>query len=131
MHAIAQLVQKCRECAKQSRNKEPLITAPLPDFPWQLVGTDLLEPDKCQYLLVVNYFSRFPEVMIKLSSTTPSQVIPTLQTIFAHHGIPETVCTDNGPPQEFAMFASSYGFSHVTSSPRYPQSNRQVERMER
>ena len=132
MHAIAQLVQNCRECAEQSRNKrEPLITTPLPEYPWQLVGTDLFELDKCQYLLVVDYFSRYPEV-IKLSSTTSNQVIAALKTIFARHGIPETVRSDNGPQyssQEFAMFASSYGFSHVTSSPRYPQSNGQVERM--
>lgn len=125
-------MQNCRECAEQSSNKrEPLITTPLPDYPWQLIGTDLFELDKCQYLLVVDYFSRYPEV-IKLNSTTSSQVIAVLKTIFARHGIPETVRSDNGPQyssQEFARFASSYGFSHVTSSPRYPQSNGQVERM--
>ena len=59
MHSIAQLVQDCRECAEQSRNKrELLITTPLPDYPWQLVGTDLFELNKCHYLLVVDYFSR-------------------------------------------------------------------------
>ena len=129
MHSIAQWVQNCRECAEQAKNKrEPLIATPLPEYPWQLVGTDLFELDKCQYLLVVDYFSRYPEV-VKLSSTTSGQVITALKTIFARHGIPETVRSDNGPQyssQEFAMFASSYGFNH---SPRYPQSNRLVERM--
>lgn len=132
MHSIAQLVQNCRECAEQSKNKrEPLITTPLPDYPWQLVGTDLIELDKCQYLLVVDYFSRYPEV-VKLSSTTSSQVIAALKMIFARHGIPETVHSDNGPQyssQEFSVFASSYGFNHVTSSPKCPQSSGQVERM--
>ena len=132
MQSIAQLVQNCRECAKQAKNKkEPLITTPLPDYPWQLVGTDLFELDKCHYLLVVDYFSRYPEV-VKLSSTTSNHVIAVLKTIFARHGIPEVVRSDNGPQyssQEFAMFVSRYRFSHITSSPRYAQSNGQVEWM--
>ena len=40
--------------------------------------------------------------------------------------------SDNGPPfnsKEFAAFASQYRFDHITSSPRYPQSNGFVERM--
>ena len=130
-YSIAQLVQNCRECAEHARSKrEPLIATPLPDYPWQMVATDLFELNKCQYLLVVDYFSRYPEV-VKLSSTSSNQVIAALKTIFARHGIPDTVRSDNGPQyssQEFAMFASSYGFSHITSSPRYPQSNGQVER---
>nr|XP_050030407.1 uncharacterized protein LOC126526594 [Dermacentor andersoni] len=33
--------------------------------------------------------------------------------------------------QEFAVFAASYGFNHVTSSPHYAQSNGEAERMVR
>ena len=58
-------------------------------------------------------------------------MITALKTVFIRHGIPETVRSDNGPQyssQEFAQFASSYRFSHVTSSPRYAQSNGHVER---
>ena len=91
---------------------------------------DLFELNQSHYIVVVDYFSRYPEV-IKLSSTTSSSVIAALKSIFARHGIPETLRSDNGPQyssQEFAQFAETYGFNHVTSSPRYPQFNGQVER---
>ena len=33
---IAQTVQQCAECAKNSTpNKEPLMTSQLPEYPWQ------------------------------------------------------------------------------------------------
>ena len=128
---IKQFVKNYRECAKDARHrKEPMIPAPLPDFPWQVVGTDLFELRGEQYILVVDYYSRFPEV-VRLPSTTSPTVIAVLKSIFARHGIPEIVRSDNGPQfvsREFSMFASSYGFQHITSSPRFPQSNGQAER---
>ena len=42
--------------------KEPLITSTLPNQPWQKVAADLFEMNKSQYLLIVDYFSRYPEV---------------------------------------------------------------------
>ena len=41
---------------------EPLILSKLPDRPWQKVATDLFEYQKSQYLLVVDYYSRFIEL---------------------------------------------------------------------
>jgi len=107
------------------------MTSQLPEYPWQVVGTDLFEIDGTHYLLTVDYFSRYPEVN-KLTSTTSATVIAALKSIFSRHGIPEIVRSDNGPQyssREFAKFASSYEFNHITSSPRFPQSNGQVERM--
>ena len=129
---LPQMVQQCVECAKSyTPAKEPLMTSRLPDYPWQVVGTDLFELNGKNFLLVVDYFSRYPEA-IQLKSTTSSAVIQTLKMVFSRHGIPETVRSDNGPQyssQEFAQFASAYEFRHTTSSPRFPQSNSEVERM--
>ncbi len=129
---IAQIVQQCVECAKYAtHNKEPLITTQLPEYPWQIVGTDLFEIDKTYYLLIVDYFSRYPEVF-QLKSTTSTMVINVMKQVFSRHGIPEIVRSDNGPQYaslEFAEFSSSYDFQHITSSPKYPQSNGEAERM--
>ena len=51
--------------------------------------------------------------------------------MFARHGIPETVRSDNGPQYDsavFAKFSKDWNFDHVTSSPNYAQSNGEVER---
>ena len=54
-----------------------------------------------------------------------------MKNSFAHHGIPETVISDNGAQfisAEFKTFFVDWSFQHVTSSPRYPQSNGEAER---
>lgn len=84
-------------------------------------------------MLVVDYYSRFPEV-ITLRSSTASTVVEVLKSIFALHGIPEVVRSDSGPPfasHELKNFAKTYGFTLVTSSPHFPQSNGEAERMVR
>ena len=52
------------------------------------------------------------------------------QGFVRRHGIPSQLRTDNGPQfasAEMESFSKAYGFEHTTSSPRYLQSNRQVE----
>ena len=83
------------------------------------------------YLLVIDYRSRYVEVSALLSSQTSREIIRGLKSIFARHGVPEVVRSDNGPQfdsAEFAKFAKEWQFEHVTSSPRYAQSNGEVER---
>ena len=82
---------------------------------------------------MLSLLTTFPAILmfIKLASTTSQSVIAALQSTFARHGIPEIVVSDNGPQyssQEFTEFAKAYSFSHITSSPHYPQSNGHVER---
>jgi len=110
--------------------REPLIPFDLPDYPWQKIGSNLFFFNEANYLLAVDYFSRYIEA-IKLIATTSQSIIEGLKSMFLHHGIPETIISDNGPQyssQKFADFASLYNFCHITSSPHYPQSNRQAER---
>ena len=49
---------------------------------------------------------------------------------FSRFGVPDTLVTNNGPcfsSTEFAKFVDQWNFQHVTSSPRYPQSNGKAE----
>ena len=66
-----------------------------------------------------------------MSSTTSSSIVNVLKSAFSRFGVPEVLVTDNGPQfvsQEMKEFAKTYDFKHITSSPRYSQSNGQAER---
>ena len=82
------------------------------------------------YLLLVDYYSRYIEVN-KFTSTTSASVIIALKAAFFRYGIPSSMVSDNGPQyasHDMKQFAESYGFTHVTSSPHYLQSNVLAER---
>ncbi|XP_062502567.1 uncharacterized protein K02A2.6-like [Corticium candelabrum] len=119
-------------CAKENpQGTEPLMTSRLPDFPWQVVRTDLMELNGAHYLVVIDYLSRYP-ALIKLTSTTALAVIQALKSVFARHGILHILRSDNGPQytaREIKEFTKAHGFVMITSSPRYPQSNGLVEQM--
>lgn len=127
---IEEIIMSCEKCAiHRQDHAEPLISTEFPDRPWQKVGADLMELDGEVYLVLVDYFSRYVE-LAKLKSSTASEVIYHVEQIFSRHGIPEIVYSDNGPcfaAEAFAIFSDQYGFTHITSSPRFPQSNGQAE----
>ena len=83
------------------------------------------------YVVVVDYYSRYIEVL-ELRSQTTDSIIQALKATFARHGIPMVVFSDNGPcynSAQFTSFAASYGFQHHTSSPRFPQSKGAAEKV--
>ena len=124
-------VENCPQCARDAKSsKEPLIPPSLPAYLCQKVAADLFHLKGNDYLVVIDYFSRFPEAK-KLKSTTTQSIVNTLKTLFARYGIPEVFRSDNGPQfssQEFTQFVQKYNIKHVTSSPHFPASNGQAER---
>ena len=128
---LEELDRNCEECAKaQAQRAQPLTPSPLPDLPWQRVATDLFLWKEATYLLVVDYFSRYIEIA-RLERPTTQEVIMHLKSMFARHGIPEVVVSDNGPQyscETFKEFACDFQFQHDTSSPYYPQGNGEAER---
>ena len=79
---------------------------------------------------MVDSYSHFIEIA-KLTNTSSSRVIQHTKSIFARHGIPTTVKSDNGPQyssDEYRKFSLEWGFKHVTSSPYHPQANGLTEK---
>ncbi|KAK7093234.1 hypothetical protein V1264_007024 [Littorina saxatilis] len=130
--AIQKTVSSCPICIPKlpSNPKQPLRSHSMPSRPWQKVATDLFNWNSKDYLVTVDYYSRYFEVD-QLHSTTSSAVIQKLSADFARHGIHEKLVSDNGPQyssEEFSRFATTWDFQHDTSSPGYPQSNGLAER---
>ena len=129
--AIADVVHNCEVCSRERLAPQaPLQPQQLPDRPWQRIAADLFAWEGKEYLLTVDYFSRFIEVD-HLRSTTSSAVITALDAHFSRYGLPETLVSDNGPQfasEQFAVFSAKHGITHRTSSPRHPQSNGMAER---
>ena len=84
-----------------------------------------------EYLLVaIDRYSRFPEVAI-VTSTKASSLLVQLDGIFAVHGIPEFIMSDNGSPfnsEEFSRYLQAIGSIHHPITPRWPQANGEVEK---
>lgn len=129
---LQEVVTNCTSCIQERIPKvEPMIASELPDYPWQRVAADLFELNGKHYLVVVDYYSRFIEVCL-LKQTTSEAIVADLKSVFARHGIPEVFRSDNGPQfasKSFDEFTRKYQIRHIKSSPHYPKSNGEAERM--
>ena len=106
---ISQITASCELCRthRPKQQAEPLMPHPVPHRPYYKVGADLFDCDGKCYIVVTDYFSNYPEVGA-LQSTSSKAVISYLKTVFARHGIPCELFSDNGPQFsscEFAAFA--------------------------
>ena len=55
---ITTLVENCPTCVMENKHRrEPLMMTKIPEYPWQVLATDLFELEGEHYLLVSDYFS--------------------------------------------------------------------------
>lgn len=88
---------------------------------------DLFELKEKTHIVLVEWYSRWPEVK-KLLGETSHTVI---QVIEETDSIPDLVMSDNDPHfalKFYVQFRANYGFTHVTSPPFYVRTNGEVER---
>lgn len=123
---IERVVTTCPECSKERINHaEPMIESQLPKRPWQKNRNGSLQAE--QTTLSTNnrlFFSICRS--FETHNNNFSQFYKSTKVFFACHGIQETVISDTGAQfssGEFEDLAQNYEFLHITSSPRYPQSN--------
>lgn len=130
---IENLISRCEICNKfaNSKTREPMIAHEIIKKPWQKVGMDIFELNGVNYLIVVDYYSKFPEIMSLNNNLTANNVINKLKSIFARHGIPKVIISDSGrqfTSKEMDQFSLEWNFQIIHSSPHYQQSNGQAER---
>ena len=128
---IAKKADQCDFCRmhRPTHRRELLKPTVLPNRPWQKISADLCEIKDKRYLVVIDYFSRYIEIVF-LTRITSDQVIGKLKNIFARWGIPEQIVTDSGTQftsATFKKFAKDYNFQQVFSSPHHHQANGEAE----
>ena len=130
---LKELVEKCDICQSQ-QNSTPIVqkyVSEVPQHPWHTLGSDLFYFQRIDFLVVVDYFSKYL-IVRKIPNSTSSAVIKELGMIFSEFGKPQIFRSDNGPcysSQEFRFFMQNWLVEHRTSSPHYPQSNGLAESM--
>ena len=130
---IETLVKTCTEC-QESQPSPP--TAPLhpwewPASPWSRLHIDFAGPYLGHmFLVLVDAHSKWMDVRL-MHSIKAHSTIEQLRMIFATHGIPQKIVSDNGPTftsQEFKTFMTQNGVLHITSAPYHPSTNGLAER---
>ena len=127
---IEDYTKRCQECIKRSQvAKEPLQPHDIPEGPWRKLGIDYFAFDGNSYVLICDYFSKFP--FLYRAKTSFWSLRDCLIDLFSIEGYPDEIVSDNRPPfqsKEFTKFLSGLGIKHTTSSPGYPRSNGFIER---
>ena len=123
-------LQPCQ--ANQSAPAEaPLHPWEWPGLPWSKIHIDYAGPYKGEmFLVVVDAYSKWLEVH-RMKSITSTAKIEKLREMFATHGLPATLVSDNGSnftSSEFQEFMKKNGIKHIKVAPYHPASNGLAER---
>lgn len=99
-------VEQCDKC--QNSRPAPPSAVPReweqPAGPWSRLHLDFTGPIQGAYIMIiVDAFSKWVEV-IPMPTTTAEASIRVLKKLFACHGLPDIVVSDNGPQWTAAVF---------------------------
>ncbi|XP_048244738.1 uncharacterized protein K02A2.6-like [Haliotis rufescens] len=102
-----------------------------PEHPWSRLHLDYAGPFLGKMFLVcIDAHSKWLEVF-PVNSATSTATIDCLRHMFATHGLPDQVVTDNGTcftREEFSVFMKRNGITHTCVAPYHPASNGLAER---
>ena len=131
---LTDYVSQCSVCNtyRPEHCKELMMPHAVPDRPCAKVGAVLFVLQDQHYLLLVDYYSNFFELARLGSNAHATCVIDAMRSQFARHVSSEVLVSDNGPQlscRAIRTVSQLWDIEHVTSSPRYPQSNGQAGRV--
>ena len=131
---INEIIGQCLECqvATKQHTEEPIKPSVISQKPWEQIAVDFEGPYPVGHynLVAIDKRTRYPDVKVKYTTAfKPTQA--KLKRMFAHHGTPQRVDSDNGAPlnsEEFARFAEHEGFKQHRTTPEHPRANGEAER---
>ena len=128
---IEDLCKRCQFCQElqTQQPREPMKMHEKPGCPWVKLGTDLFKIGWRNFLIISDYFSRYPIIKEQKSITSAAVVTLTME-ILSMFGVPREIVSDNGLQYHgiYNQFCAEWGIQHTTTSPWYSQSNGFIER---
>ena len=108
----------CQERRHQNPHQQH-YPVEVPEYPFQRVATDFSHLRGKDFLLAVDYFSKWPCV-VEMTSNSSLATTKEQDKIFYDFGVPEVLVSDNGSQfcsAGLRAFARHLAISHVKSSP--------------
>ena len=130
---IERIAQHCGQREENARQptKSPLRPWLFPQEPWSRVHLDYAGPIENRLILVaVDSYSKWISAMVVRFSTS-NVTIEQLRMLFAEHGLPEAIVTDNATcftSAELRLFMSKNCIQYITSLAFRTSSNGLAER---
>ncbi|XP_036329398.1 uncharacterized protein K02A2.6-like [Rhagoletis pomonella] len=131
---IEQLVKECVACStvRACPPKVKLHTWEEPEQNWQRIHIDYAGPFQgYHYLVVIDAKSKWAEIGLTNIAPTSSITIEMLSDVYARHGYPDVIVSDNATiftSDEFKLFCSSHGVFQKFIAPGHPATNGLAER---
>ena len=130
---VEEILGECYACQVTTKDhrRGPVKSTIIPANPWETISVDFggLYPGGNYNLVAIDKRTRYPEVEITHSTAfEPTQ--RALKKMFATHGTPRKLKTDNGPPfnsEAFTRFSEEEGFHHKKVTPYHPRANGEAE----
>ena len=120
---------RCEDC--KATAAMPTVTYhpwQYPSAPWDRIHIDFGEWKGIHFLVVVDAYSKCRD----MHSTTTHRTIEVLREIFATHGFPRVIVSDNGPQftsEDFSTYLLGNHIVHQLSAPYHPATNGLAESM--
>ena len=132
--AIENTVLTCTACQENQKfpSKAPIHPWEWTERPWSRLHIDFAGPFHGQtFFVIVDSHSKWLEVL-PVSSMSATAAIDNLRSIFATHGLPDSIVSDNGctfKSADFQKFLAQNQIRQIFVAPYHPSSNGQAERM--
>ena len=132
-HDIEIIVKSCHECTVNQKNPSaaPIHAWEYPFKPWERTHIDYARPFlNKMFLIELDSFWKWIDVVVMNNSTSVATT-EQLRKIFATHGLPLVIFSDNGPcftSAEFQLFVNRNKIKHLYTAPYHSCSNWQTER---
>ena len=129
---IQQTVEGCKLCQDHlpSHPREPIISKPRPQWPFQEVAMDFAYFAGHNFLITVDCCTDWPEIIQMGKDMTAKKTIEATRNLFCRTAAPDVLWSDGGPQftsEKFQSFLRDWDVTHKMSTPRYPQSNGKIE----